>query len=109
MAPCPRPTGLEPAPDPRTMNPEYETEDRAEIAFIPGLEKFPVPIAKVCYLDGHHAILEYRGYRIEDLARNASFEEISYLLLFGKLPAAAELDRFTRDLSRHRRLKFGIV
>ena len=36
--------------------------------------------------------LTYRGYDIKDLAANAQFEEVAYLLLYGKLPTQAELD-----------------
>src|SRR5512145_1538597 len=42
--------------------------------------------------------LLYRGYTIEDLAANATFEEVVYLLWFGKLPKADELERFEREL-----------
>ncbi|WP_202214398.1 citrate/2-methylcitrate synthase [Methylacidimicrobium sp. AP8] len=38
--------------------------------------------------------LTYRGYSIRDLAEQASFEEVIYLLLYGKLPARADLDRY---------------
>ena len=44
-------------------------------------------------------ILTYRGYDIDDLAENASFEEIVYLLWYGKLPKAAELTRLRSELS----------
>ncbi len=86
-----------------------DSEEKVEYPFRPGLEKVPVAISKVCFLDGDVGILEYRGYGIEDLAKNSTFEEVAYLLLFGQLPTASELERFSRDLVRHRRLKFGIV
>ena len=43
--------------------------------------------------------LRYLGYSIEDLAENASFEEVAYLLLLGKLPTSSELDEFEEELS----------
>ncbi|WP_152394643.1 citrate synthase [Paenibacillus guangzhouensis] len=43
--------------------------------------------------------LTYRGYNIDDLAVNASFEEVIYLLWFGRFPVQAELDQLLRDLS----------
>ncbi|GAB6988482.1 citrate synthase [Paenibacillus pini] len=46
-------------------------------------------------------VLTYRGYDIDDLAVNASFEEVAYLLWFGKLPNAAELQELERDLSEY--------
>src|SRR4029450_10701813 len=48
--------------------------------------------------------LLYRGYTIEDLAANATFEEVAYLLWFGKLPTAEELAHFQRDLDEARPL-----
>ena len=40
----------------------------------------------ITYLDGEKGILRYRGYSIEELAENATFEEVSYLLIYGELP-----------------------
>ena len=42
--------------------------------------------------------LLYRGYTIEDLAANATFEEVVFLLWFGRLPNSSELERFEREL-----------
>ncbi len=42
--------------------------------------------------------LTYRGYDIHDLAENASFEEVAYLLIYGKLPNLQELSAYQRDL-----------
>lgn len=44
-------------------------------------------------------VLTYRGYNIDDLAENATFEEVVYLLWFGKLPNSAELADLKRQLS----------
>jgi len=40
--------------------------------------------------------LNYRGYNIEDLARDSTFEEVFYLLMYEVLPTQAQLDGFTR-------------
>jgi 2-methylcitrate synthase len=48
--------------------------------------------------------LTYRGYAIEDLVSNASFEETAYLLIYGKLPTALELTQYKRKLSALRTL-----
>jgi len=55
----------------------------------------------VTYIDGEAGILRYRGYPIERLAESSSFLETSYLLINGELPSQAELDEFTRRISRH--------
>jgi citrate synthase len=46
-------------------------------------------------------VLTYRGYNIDDLAENASFEEVIHLLWYGKLPNAGELARLKEQLSEH--------
>jgi citrate synthase len=55
----------------------------------------------VTYIDGEAGILRYRGYPIERLAESSSFLETSYLLINGELPGPAELEAFTRRISRH--------
>ena len=48
--------------------------------------------------------LTYRGYRIEDLAENATFEEVAWLLLRGELPTAPELQAYQSQLKSQRGL-----
>ena len=55
----------------------------------------------ITYLDGEQGILRYRGYPIEVLAERCDFVEVAYLLIFGELPSADELDAFRMSLSRH--------
>lgn len=47
----------------------------------------------------HDVTLLYRGYTIEDLAANCGFEEVVYLLWYGKLPNKAELQKFKKELT----------
>ncbi len=60
--------------------------------------------SEVTYIDGDAGILRYRGYPIEQLARNSSFLEVAYLLIYGELPTAAQLESFIRDIQSHRLL-----
>ncbi|MBB3980891.1 citrate synthase [Sphingobium fontiphilum] len=53
------------------------------------------------YIDGDEGVLLHRGYPIGQLAEQSSFMEVSYLLLNGELPSKAELDEFTRTITRH--------
>ncbi|MBB3955189.1 citrate synthase [Novosphingobium sediminicola] len=53
------------------------------------------------YIDGDEGVLLHRGYPIGQLAENSSFMEVCYLLLNGELPSGAELDTFTRTITRH--------
>lgn len=52
--------------------------------------------------------LTYLGYAIEDLAAYAEFEEVAYLLMFGKLPSLNELTQFKDRLTRQRGLPSGL-
>ena len=58
----------------------------------------------VTYIDGDAGILRYRGYPIDQLAKNSSFLEVAYLLIYGELPDAVTLERFIRNVQRHRLL-----
>ncbi len=57
--------------------------------------------SSITYIDGDAGILRYRGYPIEQLAGNASFLEVSYLLIYGALPTQAELTEFESSVTRH--------
>jgi len=55
----------------------------------------------ITYLDGENGVLRYRGYPIEVLAEKCDFVEVAYLLIFGDLPTAQQLDEFRSSLARH--------
>lgn len=55
-------------------------------------------------IDGRAGTLTYRGYSIHDLATHATFEEVSYLLIHGELPNAAELAAYDAHLKAARAL-----
>jgi len=57
--------------------------------------------SKITFLDGEKGILRYRGIPIEQLADQASFVEVAYLIIYGKLPTQSELDAFTGKLNSH--------
>ena len=52
----------------------------------------------LCTVGKEGAGLTYRGYTIEDLAANAQFEEVAYMLLYGALPTQSELDAYNEKL-----------
>ncbi len=64
----------------------------------PGFKNTGSCTSAITFLDGEKGILRYRGYAIEDLAEDASFLEVSYLLIFGELPTQAQLDKFEEDI-----------
>lgn len=53
---------------------------------------------KLCTVGKEGTGLTYLGYDIHDLAEGAQFEEVAYLLLYGKLPNASELEQYKRKL-----------
>jgi citrate synthase len=55
----------------------------------------------ITYIDGDQGILRYRGYPIDQLAENSTFLETAYLLIYGELPDAAELEAFTSQIKLH--------
>lgn len=55
----------------------------------------------ITFIDGDNGILRYRGYAIEELAEKSTFVETGYLLMYGKLPSKAELEKFRELLTRH--------
>ena len=77
--------------------------------FFPGLAGVPAAKSTISFVDGLKGILEYRGIPIEVLARQSSFIETAFLLLFNRLPTEAELQRFQTDITQHRRIKYRIA
>lgn len=54
-------------------------------------------------------VLTYRGIDIDDLAENASFEEVAYLLWYGKLPTKSELDQLRSELSSNAAIADSVI
>ncbi len=69
-----------------------------------GLEDVVVSTSDICFIDGRQGRLLYRGYDIDDLAAQSTFEEVVYLLWYGALPTRKELDAHRKALARARRL-----
>lgn len=80
-----------------------ETGCQAETKNI-GLRGIVVADSTISSVDGEKGVLIYRGYDIGALARQATFEEVIWLLLDGKLPTAAELEALQRELVGSRQL-----
>jgi citrate synthase len=73
-----------------------------------GLEDTVATSSAICYLDGDRGVLAYCGYDIHDLARNATFEEVCYLLWHRRLPTRAELGDLQSQLVAARALPEGV-
>ena len=73
-----------------------------------GLRGVDVASSKICDVRGKEGKLIYRGFLIEDLARNASFEEVCFLLLYERLPKKQELENFNQSLKQKRKVPENI-
>jgi citrate synthase len=76
---------------------------------IRGLEGVVAAETQLCDLDGASGRLAYRGYDIADLARQATFEQVTYLLLHGELPRPAQLDGLVVALTAARAIPSEVV
>ena len=74
-----------------------------------GLNNVYFDRTKTTYINGKEGVLEYRGYNIHDLSEKSSFEEVSYLLLYGKLPTKNELDSFNKSLKESREIPSKVI
>lgn len=71
------------------------------VSFDPGYVSTGSTESKITYIDGEQGILRHRGYDIADLAQNATFNEVCYLLIKGKLPNQQELEYFNSEIRHH--------
>jgi len=77
-----------------------------EPIYSPGLEGVLAGETAISTVTGG---LQYRGYSIEELARNSTFEEVAHLLLYGELPTAEQLDQFQRRLGTAAEVPAAII
>jgi len=74
-----------------------------------GLDNVYVKESRICFIDGEASRLFYRGYSIEDLAAHSTFEETAFLLIYGWLPTAVQLEQFINKLDVSRPLEEGML
>ena len=77
-------------------------------AYSPGLAGVVAGETQICWVDPNAGLM-YRGYDIHEMAEQASFEEVAYLLLNGELPSFEQLGKFTRQIARERSLPAPVV
>ena len=65
-------------------------------------------VSRITYVDGANGILRYRGYPIEELAERCDFSETAYLLIYGELPSADQLQEFRANIRIHTLLHEGM-
>lgn len=74
-----------------------------------GLKDVYLDTTASSFIDGEEGKLLYRGYNIHDLAEKSTFEEVIYLLLYGKLPSRQELADFDATLRANRRIPDEVI
>jgi citrate synthase len=79
-------------------------EDAGLLAYDPAFVNTASTRSTITYIDGDRGILWYRGYPIEQLAEQATFLEVAYLLIHGELPTAVALERWTWQVGHHGRV-----
>jgi citrate synthase len=76
-------------------------KESGHVAYDPGFVNTATCRSAITYIDGDAGILRYRGYPIEQLAAHSTFTEVSYLLIYGELPAPDQLRQFEADILQH--------
>ncbi len=84
-------------------------EFAGEMKYARGLEGVTAAITSIACIDGEEGKLIYRGIPIEQMAEYSTFEETAYLLWFGKLPTAKELEDLKEKLVKERALSDDII
>ncbi|RLW70670.1 MAG: hypothetical protein B6D68_00540 [spirochete symbiont of Stewartia floridana] len=80
-----------------------------QVAYSQGLEGVIAGESKICKVNGEQGKLYYYGYSISDLAAKASFDEVTYLLLYGELPNKEQLTEFAAMMRAGREIKPPVV
>ncbi|MEZ4271280.1 MAG: citrate synthase [Myxococcota bacterium] len=75
--------------------------DAGTITLDPGYGNTGSCESAITFLDGEKGVLRYRGYPIEQLAEQATFVEVAYLLIYGELPNKEQFGEFRTSLLRH--------
>lgn len=75
--------------------------DTGAVTLDPGYGNTGSCQSAITFIDGEKGTLRYRGYGIEDLAENTTFEEVVYLLVYGELPTESELTELSAKLTEY--------
>src|SRR5260370_34952105 len=77
-------------------------------AYSPGLAGVIAGETEICWVDPNAGLM-YRGYAIHEMAQQASFEEVAYLLLNGELPDVKQFAQFRQQIAAERELPPPVV
>ncbi len=80
---------------------KVEEDEFGLMSFDPAFTNTASCRSSVTFIDGDAGILEHRGYSIEQLCEKSTYLEVAYLLIFGQLPTAKQLERWIFDITHH--------
>jgi len=83
--------------------------EQGVFTFDPGYVSTGSCRSDITFIDGDEGVLLYRGYPVEQLAAHSGFIEVAYLLLYGELPNATQLDEFDTSIRTHTMLNEGML
>ena len=95
---------LEGTDGPGTIDLRGLSKELGYFTFDPGFVSTASCESKITFIDGNEGRLAYRGYPIEQLAEHSSYDEVCYLLLYGELPNAAQLDSYKMSIKERKLL-----
>ena len=76
-------------------------KETGNFTYDPGFMSTASCRSAITYIDGDAGVLMYRGYPIEQLAKQSNFLEVSYLLMHGELPNTAQFANFEHEVTHH--------
>ncbi len=83
-------------------------DDFGMMTYDPAYQNTAACRSRITYIDGEKGVLLYRGYPIEQLAEHSTYLETAYLILFGELPTAGQLQSWVREITLHTMLHENI-
>src|SRR5271167_5030244 len=86
---------------PDALDISHLIRDQGVFTYDPGFMATASTESKITYIDGDAGILLYRGYPVEQLAEKSTYMEVCYLLIYGELPNAKQLQEFSSSITRH--------
>ena len=71
------------------------------ITMDPGYGNTGSCISDITFIDGEKGILQYRGYPIEELAKDTSFTDVAHLLIYGNMDTSEKKENFKKEIRKH--------
>lgn len=99
--------------DKRKISEDYKdvdgTVNYSDVQVFKGLVGVYVDESLISYIDGINGKLYYRGYAVQTLVEHSTFEEVAYLLIYGKLPTKSQLNDFKQQLIKERNINDNVL